>query len=211
MIRIREAVVVEGRYDRARLQAVTEALIIETDGFRIFRDKEKMALLKRLAETRGLIVLTDSDAAGFVIRDRLASAVPPAQIKHAYIPQIPGKEKRKTAPSKEGLLGVEGMDGSVLIAALRRAGATIEGESSNPVPPFLTKARLFEDGLSGSTGSRTRRERFLSYLGLPCHLSPNRLLEVLNATMTEAEYRNVLTICASPATGQTPEKVAKTC
>lgn len=109
MIRIREAVVVEGRYDRARLQAVTEALIIETDGFRIFRDKEKMALLKRLAGTRGLIVLTDSDAAGFVIRDRLAGAVPPAQIKHAYIPQIPGKEKRKTAPSKEGLLGVEGM------------------------------------------------------------------------------------------------------
>ena len=161
MIRIREAIVVEGRYDRARLQAVVEALIVETEGFGIFRDREKLTLLGRLAETQGLIVLTDSDAAGFMIRDRLAGAIPPPQIKHAYIPEIRGKERRKSAPSKEGLLGVEGMDEQILLTALRRAGATIEGEAWSAVPPFLTKARLFEDGLSGSAGSQARRERFL--------------------------------------------------
>mgnify|MGYP002541240850 CR=1 FL=1 len=211
MIRIREAIVVEGRYDRARMQVVVEALIVETEGFRIFRDKEKLSLLKRLAESQGLIVLTDSDAAGFLIRDRLSGAVPPAQVKHAYIPQIPGRERRKTVASKEGLLGVEGMDGSVLIEALRRAGATMEGESPNTAPPFLTKSRLFEDGLSGAVGSRERRECFLAYWGLPRYLSANRLVEVINATMTEAEYRKALAVCASPGTGKAAEKVGDTC
>lgn len=211
MIRIREAIVVEGRYDRARLQSVAEALIVETEGFGIFRDREKMALLKRLAATQGLVVLTDSDAAGFLIRDRLAGAIPPSQIKHAYIPEIPGKERRKTTPSKEGLLGVEGMDAQILLTALCRAGATMEGENWTGIPPFLTKARLFEDGLSGSAGSLARRERFLSYLGLPRKLSANRLLEVVNATMTEEDYRNALDACMRTTGEETFEKVEKSC
>lgn len=134
MIRIREAIVVEGRYDRARLQAVVEALIVETEGFGIFRDREKLTLLGRLAETQGLIVLTDSDAAGFMIRDRLAGAIPPPQIKHAYIPEIRGKERRKSAPSKEGLLGVEGwMDRS---CSQRCAG---RGDQSRGRPGVLCR------------------------------------------------------------------------
>ena len=211
MMRISEAIVVEGRYDRARLQAVTDALIVETDGFGIFRDREKLALLRRLAGTRGLIVLTDSDAAGFLIRDRLAGTIPPSQLKHAYIPEIPGKERRKSVPGKEGLLGVEGMDKTVLEAALRKAGATILGETRQELSPVVTKARLFEDGLSGTSGSAALRAHFLSRLGLPQKLSANRLLEVINATMTEEEYTAVLAACVESDTPLPFEKMAKTC
>lgn len=211
MMRISEAIVVEGRYDRARLQAVTQAVIVETDGFGIFRDREKLALLRRLAKTRGLIVLTDSDAAGFLIRDKLAGAIPPSQLKHAYIPDIPGKERRKSVPGKEGLLGVEGMDKAVLEIALRNAGATVLGETRTAVQPVVTKARLYEDGLSGTDGSAALRERFLVRLGLPRKLSANRLLEVINATMTEEAYTAVLAACADPESQDPSEKMAKTC
>ena len=128
MVKIKEAIVVEGRYDKNTLSQIVDAPILETDGFGIFRDKQKLALLRRAAQTRGLIVFTDSDGAGFVIRNHLKSAIPAKYLKHAYIPDIPGKERRKAAPGKEGKLGVEGMSPDIILQALRRAGATIEGE-----------------------------------------------------------------------------------
>ena len=192
-VAIREAVVVEGKYDAIRLHSVVDATIVETDGFGIFRQPEKMELLRKLAHAQGLIVLTDSDSAGFVIRDRISGSLPTAQVKHAYIPEITGKERRKEKPSKEGLLGVEGVDGKTVLAALFRAGATpLEGVIDSPVVPYLTKQRLYEDGLSGREDSAKRRAAFLKRLQLPQHLSANRLVEVLNALLTEQEYEEML-------------------
>ena len=141
MVKIKEAIVVEGRYDKNTLSQIVDAPILETDGFGIFRDKQKLALLRRAAQTRGLIVFTDSDGAGFVIRNHLKSAIPAKYLKHAYIPDIPGKERRKAAPGKEGKLGVEGMSPDIILHALRRAGATIEGEDCG-VSPGITKQDL---------------------------------------------------------------------
>ncbi len=183
MYRIREAIVVEGRYDKNTLAQVVEATILETSGFGIFKDKERLALLRRLAESRGLIVLTDSDGAGFVIRNYLKGAVDPALVKQAYIPDRYGKERRKTAPSKEGKLGVEGMPPEVLLDALRQAGATFLDETEERSPPrrAITKADLYAAGYSGGEGAAQRRQELLKRLDLPQHLSPNALLEVLNA------------------------------
>ncbi len=190
MLRIREAVVVEGKYDRMRLLGVVDAPIVETNGFRIFKNEEQMALLRRLAETRGLVILTDSDAAGFVIRNHLIKCIPPERIRHAYCPRIAGKERRKAAPSKEGVLGVEGIDPAVLETALRRAGVTVlDGDAPPPPAPWMTKARLYADGLSGREDSAARRQALLREIGLPPYLSANRLVEVLNLTVSEEEYR----------------------
>lgn len=192
-IAIKEAVAVEGKYDAARLRTVVDTVVVETGGFRLFRDREKMTLLRTLAETRGLIVLTDSDAAGFVIRDRLAGALPKTQLKHAYIPEIHGKEKRKRAPSAEGLIGVEGVDEECLLEALLRAGATpIDGTAERVYVPFLTKARLYEDGLVGGENSAVYRAALLRELQLPQYLSVNRMIEVLNAVLTEENYQKML-------------------
>ena len=191
-VAIREAVVVEGKYDAIRLRSVVNTTIVETDGFGIFRQPDKMVLLRELALKQGLIVLTDSDSAGFVIRDRIDSALPRSRVKHAYIPEIMGKERRKEKPSKEGLLGVEGMDRETVLAALLRAGATpLEGPFERPVP-YLTKQRLYEDGLSGGDNSAKRRTALLKQLQLPQHLSANRLVEVLNVLLTETEYEEIL-------------------
>ncbi len=189
---INEAVVVEGKYDAIRLRSVVEATVVETDGFGIFRQPEKMELIRRLALAQGLIVLTDSDSAGFVIRDRISGALPKERVKHAYIPEITGKERRKNKPSKEGLLGVEGVDGETVLAALWRAGATpLDGTVERPVP-YLTKARLYEDGLSGREDSAWLRTALLKTLSLPTRISANRLIEVLNVLLTEEQYREVL-------------------
>ncbi len=189
---IREAIAVEGKYDAIRLRSVVEATIVETDGFGIFRQPEKLTLLKKLAAAQGLIVLTDSDSAGFVIRDRISGALPAEQVKHAYIPEITGKERRKEKPSKEGLLGVEGVDGDTVLAALWRAGATpLDGEVPRPTP-FLTKARFYEDGLSGKPDSARLRAAVLRRLKLPQKLSTNRMIDVCNALLSEEEYQAVL-------------------
>lgn len=188
MLRIREAVVVEGKHDRIRLAEVVDAPIVATNGFRIFKDKEQVALLRRLAASRGLVILTDSDAAGFVIRNHLMGLIPPEQVKHAYCPAVAGKERRKPAPSKEGLLGVEGIDPAALAAALRRAGVTILGEDTPPPAPWLTRARLYADRLTGCSDSSARRAALLHEMGLPPHLSTARLMETLNLTATEEEY-----------------------
>lgn len=191
MIRIREAIIVEGRYDKNTLAQIVDAPILETSGFGIFHDRQRLALLRRLAETRGIIVLTDSDGAGFVIRNYLRGAIDPSQVKHAYIPDVAGKERRKRTASKEGKLGVEGMRPDVLLEALRRAGATIEGEETPAPVACITKADLYAAGLTGGADSKAARQRLLAQLDLPEHLSTNALLEVLNALMTREEFQKL--------------------
>ena len=178
--RVREVIVVEGRYDKNALSQVVDATILETKGFGIFKDKAMAAFLRRLAAERGLILLTDSDGAGFVIRSHLRGILPPEQVKHAYIPDIHGKERRKRQPGKEGKLGVEGMPPAVLLQALERAGATFEDtETTKRSGPPITKADLMACGLAGS-GSVARRGTLLKQLDLPEHLTANGLLEALN-------------------------------
>lgn len=187
--RLKEAVVVEGRYDKNTLSQVIDGVILETSGFGVFKDDEILALLRRLAKERGLVILTDPDGAGFVIRNYLKGAIDPAQVKHAYIPDRPGKEKRKRAPGKEGKLGVEGMPPQVLLEALRRAGATFEeeGEATASKGRPITKADLYAAGLSGTPDAAERRRALLRRLDLPEHLSPNALLQVLNALYSYEE------------------------
>ena len=190
MHRIKEVIVVEGRYDKNTLSQVVDAVILETAGFGIFNDTDKRRLLKTMAETRGLIVLTDSDSAGFLIRNHIRGCVDPKLVKHAYIPDVYGKERRKTAPSKEGKLGVEGMRPEVLLEALRRAGATFEDDAAAQRPARITKADLYARALSGREGSREKRLALLRRLNLPERMSADAMLDVLNALMDrEAFYR----------------------
>lgn len=192
MIRIKEAIVVEGRYDKNTLSQLVDTVILETGGFRVFKSGETLALLRRVAARRGLIILTDSDGAGFVIRNYLKGALPGDRVKHAYIPDRWGKEKRKKHPGKEGKLGVEGMPPAVLEAVLRRAGATVVGEDPTRSAPVLTKADLYAWGLSGGEGSREKRRKLLAALDLPAHLSPNAMLPVLSALYTREELLHTL-------------------
>lgn len=188
MLRIREAVVVEGRYDKNTLSQVVDTLIVETGGFGIFKNEEQMDLLRRLAQKRGLIVFTDPDGAGFVIRNRIKSAVDPQFLKHAYVPDIMGKERRKIRPGKEGKLGVEGMDPAILEQALLHAGATVlEGAEASVCDLALTKADLMRFGLTGTPDSGARRGELLRVLGLPRHMSANALLQYLNTCCTQRE------------------------
>ena len=191
MVKIREAIVVEGRYDKNTLSQIVDAPILETSGFGIFKDKQQMALLRRIAQTRGLIVFTDSDGAGFVIRNHIKSAIPGRYLKHAYIPDIPGKEKRKAAPGKEGKLGVEGMSREVILEALRRAGATIEGEEA-PASRQITKQDLMELGLSGGPDAGAKRLKLLKKLILPEHMSPNAMLQALNLLYSLEELKEII-------------------
>lgn len=182
MRKIKEVIVVEGRYDKNALSQVVDATIITLGGFSVFNDKEKLAFLRRLAEKQGLIVLTDSDGAGFVIRNYLKGALPKELVKQAYIPDIHGKERRKRTPGKERKLGVEGMRPEVLMDSLRRAGATFldeEGEQTRKNDP-ITKADLFALGLTGGANSTEKRKALLRKLDLPEHLTANGLLEALN-------------------------------
>ena len=190
MKKIKEVIVVEGRYDKNTLSQVVDATVVTLGGFAVFNDREKLAFLRRLALERGLIVLTDSDGAGFVIRHYLKGALPRDLVKQAYIPDIHGKERRKRAPGKECKLGVEGMRPQVLLESLRRAGATFldeEDQSTAPKEP-ITKADLFALGLTGGTGSAARRQALLRQLDLPEHLTPNALLEALNLLYTREAF-----------------------
>ena len=191
MVKIKEAIVVEGRYDKNTLSQILDAPILETSGFGIFKDKQQMALLRRIAESRGLIVFTDSDGAGFVIRNHIKSAIPGKYLKHAYIPDIYGKEKRKAAPGKEGKLGVEGMTKDVILESLRRAGATIEGEEAVPVRQ-ITKQDLMELGISGTPEASQNRLKLLKKLNLPEHMSPNAMLQALNLLYTLEELEGIM-------------------
>ena len=177
MIKVGPVILVEGKYDKIKLSQIFDATILTTDGFGIFKQKDKLALLRRLAETRGLLIFTDPDGAGFVIRNYLKGAVPKEKLFHAYIPDLYGKEKRKAKGSKEGKLGVEGVPDDVIIRAVEASGAL---QGSVPAKSDITKADLYELGLSGSAGSTQRRLRLLKELQLPQQLSPNALLDVLN-------------------------------
>ncbi len=177
---IREVIVVEGRYDKNALKQVVNATVIETGGFGVFNDKERLALLRRLAAQRGLIVLTDSDGAGFVIRNFLKGAIPKSQIKHAYIPDVYGKERRKSAPGKEGKLGVEGMQPAVLLEALEHAGATFTDGATQETRTPVTKADFYALGLTGGRDSATRRATLLKKLSLPERMTTNAMLEAVN-------------------------------
>ena len=190
MRKLKEVIVVEGRYDKNTLSQVVDAVIITVNGFSVFKDKEKLALLRRLGRERGLIVLTDSDGAGFMIRNHLRSALPKEQVKHAYIPDIYGKERRKRTAGKEGKLGVEGMKPEVLLQALEKAGATFEDAAAEaPVQRQpVTKADLFELGLSGGADSAQKRQSLLKRLDLPEHMTANGLLEAVNVLFDREEF-----------------------
>ena len=191
MVKIREAIVVEGRYDKNTLSQIVDAPILETAGFGIFKDKKQLALLRQVAEKRGLIVFTDSDGAGFVIRNHIKSAIPAKFLKHAYIPDIFGKERRKAAPGKEGKLGVEGMNREVILDALRKCGATIEGEETASISA-ITKQDLMELGLSGGMDASAKRLALLKKLNLPEHMSANAMLQALNLLFTLEELTSIV-------------------
>ena len=189
MIRIRQAVIVEGKYDQIRLSSLVDTVILTTEGFGVFKDKEKQKLLRRLARERGLVVLTDSDSAGFVIRSFLNGIVEPQYITNVYIPDVFGKEKRKAAPSKEGKLGVEGMRTEQLLEAFRKAGVTAETGDAPHERREVTKTDLYEDGLSGGQDSARKRRRLLRVLDFPERMSANAMLKLINTCMTYAEYK----------------------
>lgn len=180
MVKIQQAIVVEGRYDKNTLAQIVDAPIFQTNGFGILKDKQQLELLRRVARTRGLIIFTDSDGAGFVIRNFLKGAIQPQYLLHAYIPDIAGKEKRKAAPGKEGKLGVEGMTPEVIIDCLRRAGATFQGEETQTVVRRITKQDLVDLGLSGGADSSSKRKKLLKMLDFPEHMSSNAMLQALD-------------------------------
>ena len=190
MKKVKEVIVVEGRYDKNALSQVVDATVITLGGFSVFNDKEKLAFLRRLAEKQGLIVLTDSDGAGFVIRNYLKGTLPKELVKQAYIPDIYGKERRKRTPGKEGKLGVEGMKPDVLLAALARAGATFldEENGTGAAGEPITKADLFELGLTGGPDSAAKRQAILRELELPEHLTANGLMEALNLLYSRESF-----------------------
>ncbi|WP_366936471.1 DUF4093 domain-containing protein [uncultured Eubacterium sp.] len=184
-IKIHEAVIVEGRYDKIKLSNIIDAFILETDGFSIFKDKKKLAFVKKLALERGIVVLTDSDHAGFMIRNHIAGAVPKQQIKNVYIPDVFGKEKRKAAPSKEGKIGVEGMSTEVILNAFEKAGVTASKVTcDNPV----TTADFFELGLTGGANSKEKRKELCAELDLPEFLSVSSLISCINNMMSKEEF-----------------------
>lgn len=191
MVKIKEAILVEGRYDKNTLSQIVDAPIFETNGFGIFKDKQQMALLRQVAERRGLIVFTDPDGAGFVIRNHIKSAIPGKFLKHAYVPDILGKERRKAIPGKEGKLGVEGMRPEIILEALRAAGATIEGENV-PVSNAITKQDLMDLGLSGGANAAENRQKLLKKLNLPEHMSANAMLQALNLLYSLDELEEIV-------------------
>ena len=193
MIKINEVIIVEGKSDKIKLERLVDTVIIETGGFRIFKDTEMRNMIRDLAEKRGIIILTDSDSAGFAIRNAIKGSVDSKYIKNAYISEIKGKERRKRNPSKEGLLGVEGVSDEEILSALKRAGINLdETDETKEETDKITKIDLFEDGFTGGTNSSERRKRLEQKLNLPTHLSTNKLVEVLNILLTYEEYKSLV-------------------
>lgn len=189
MIHLEQVVVVEGKYDKIKLCNFLEAEIVTTEGFRIFKDKEKLSMLRKMAEKRGIIILTDSDSAGFMIRNHLLGGIDNSLITNVYIPEIKGKERRKSAPSKQGLLGVEGVTEEVILKAFEKAGVSVSGEQASPKSSDkITKTDLFTLGLSGGEGSAAKREELLRHLDLPTGLSPSQMLMALNSLYSKEEF-----------------------
>ncbi len=199
MIKIKEAIIVEGKYDRIRLASIFDTAVIETGGFRVFKDEEKAAIIRELAHTRGIVLLTDSDGAGFVIRNHIKSIIKDEDannIKQAYIPEIQGKEKRKAHPSKQGLLGVEGMTDEIIVSAVKKSGVTFpKSESQNFVENPITKADFYEWGLSGSENSSTLRKQVLQTLGFPQYMTTNSLLSAVKLLYTKNDFQHLVRGC----------------
>lgn len=193
MLKIKEAIIVEGKYDVNKLKQIVDTVIIETGGFAVFNDKDRLNLIRKIAKKRGILIFTDSDGAGLIIRNYLKSSIPKEQIKNAYIPQIAGKEKRKKTVSKEGVLGVEGVSNDIIIKAIYGSGAIIDKEDDTmPKTKFLTKADFFELGLSGVPGSEKMRKKVLKLLDLPLYLSTNALLEFINVVIDYDDFFDLL-------------------
>ncbi len=185
MIKVKEAVIVEGRYDKIKLSSLIDALIVETDGFGVFKNKEKMKFIRALAQERGIIVLTDSDSGGFLIRNYISSGIPESRIKHLYIPDIFGRESRKKTPSKEGKLGVEGIDAQILLELFQKEGIAVD-DSENHDP--VTNYDLYHLGFSGTPQAKANKKKLLKAMGLPELLSTNSLLKYINTSMTKDEF-----------------------
>lgn len=192
MIKLKQAVIVEGKYDKIKLSSIIDTLIIETDGFQIFKDKEKLGYIRLLAETRGVIIMTDSDSAGFLIRSHLVGSVKDGEIINVYIPDIKGREKRKEKDSADGLLGVEGMSEEVILSALSAAGVTADKTDKTEATRRVTKADLYDDGLSGGKNSKELREKLLSELGLPKRISANAIPKALEYLVTYDQYKKAV-------------------
>ncbi len=193
MLRSDKIIIVEGRYDKIKLSSVIDAVIIETEGFGIFKDKQKQKMLRRLSETKQIVILTDSDSAGFVIRNFISGFIPKDRIINAYIPDVYGKEKRKLTGSKEGKLGVEGISADILKDALEKAGVLCDYEEEKQRP--LTKQDLYSDGLSGGKNSAAKRAMLLKYLDLPEKMTVNAMLDIMNSFMTYDDYKYALSQC----------------
>jgi ribonuclease M5 len=191
MIKINEAVIVEGKYDKIKLSGILDTVIIETDGFAIFKDKEKQQLIRFLSEKRGIIIMTDSDSAGFKIRSFINGITKSENIKNVYIPDIYGKEKRKTEMSKEGKLGVEGMKTETIMSALQKAGVFCS-ENEKQEGREITRTDFFEDGISGRENSSEIRKELARKLQLPERISSSALLKIINLYMTYDEYKSVI-------------------
>ncbi len=189
MIKLEQAVIVEGKYDKIKLSSIIDAVIITTNGFSIFKDQEKLELIRYYAEKNGIIIMTDSDSAGFIIRNHIKGAVKKGKIINVYIPDIMGKEKRKLKPSAEGKLGVEGVEKNIILEALKKAGVTA---SSAPQRKKITKTDLYILGLSGEKNSSEMRKKLLEYLKLPSLLSPNSMLEILNSMYSPEELEEIM-------------------
>lgn len=190
MIKIDKVIIVEGKYDKITLSSFIDAPIITTEGFGIFKNKDRQRLLRTLAEKKGLVVLTDSDSAGFLIRNFIGSTIEKKYITNAYIPDVLGKEKRKLKPSKEGTKGVEGMTREIILDALEKAGVFCDISESKSVE--ISKLDLYELGMSGSADSSLRREKLLKYFSLPTRMPVNQLVDVLNCITTRQDLINVV-------------------
>ena len=192
MIKIKQAVIVEGRYDKIKLSGILDTLIIETEGFGIFSDKQKQNLIRYLAEKRGIIVLTDSDSAGFRIRSFISNITRGENVTDVFIPDVFGKEKRKEKESREGKIGVEGIENSVILEALQKAGVFCEQEEADPDKREISRTDFFEDGISGKKDSSTLRKRLAKSLNLPERISASSLLRIINMYMTYDEYKKAV-------------------
>ncbi len=187
---LKQAIIVEGKYDKIKLNSLVDALIITSDGFRIFKDKEKLALIREIAKKDGIIILTDSDVAGFKLRNFIRSCAKDAKVTNIYIPQIKGKEKRKDVPSKQGFLGVEGINADILRDLFQNAG--VLGESVQPILDPFTKMDFYKDGLIGKDESKQKRQALLEYLNLPSYISTNSLLDIINRFMSKEDYNKYM-------------------
>ena len=192
MISVKEAIIVEGRYDKIKLSSIVDTPVIETNGFRVFKDKEKQNLIRQIANKRGILILTDSDSAGFVIRNFLKGSVPVDKVKHGYIPQLSGKEKRKAEMSKEGFLGVEGVSEKIIIEAIRKSGATILNEKKKKKTGGITKADFYELGLSGRENSAILRSKILKKMNMPSYLTANGMIAALNCLYSFEELKEIV-------------------